>query len=298
MTKSANLHGSVSYIKQDQKASLTVEAALVLPLFVYFIISFLYFIQIFTVQELIQSAITKMGLSLSKNSYVLQEFTSVEDVIYFDTSIFGEDFEKGLEEFVDNASSEFVMKQYDRTYLDKEPINRYCIIGGFDGIRYLGSSLSEDDEYIDIIASYKVKIPVHIFLIDNLKFKQRVKLRCWTGYKVAAAYEEVGSTADSTMVYITETGSVYHKTAECSHIKLSVTAVHGIPVNLRNEYGAKYYPCETCCKGEPDPNATYYITSDGTRYHTIRNCSRIKRSVKEIPISKVGDRTPCKRCYP
>jgi uncharacterized CHY-type Zn-finger protein len=125
---------------------------------------------------------------------------------------------------------------------------------------------------------------------------QRVRVRAWTGYEVAATYSLEQEEGKSATVYITETGNVYHKSTTCSHIHLSVTDIVGIPTSQRNANGGKYYPCEKCCDGERSSNATYYITEDGTRYHSKRDCSKIKRNVKEIPISEVGNRPACKRC--
>lgn len=281
-----------------QKASLTVEAALILPVFLYFIMSFLYYIQIFTTQEHIQASITEMGLNLSKSAYILKDFPSSEEALSFDFSIFGENFELPLEDMVNGAASSGVLRLYAKRYLDTDLINQSCIKGGFDGISFTGSSLIGGDGYIDIIASYQVEIPVKIFSLPDMQMIQRVRLRCWTGYEVAAVYEvDEESDQEEATVFITETGSVYHKTDACSHIKLSVTSVQGIPTGLRNDNGSKYYPCESCCNGKEDKFGTYYITAEGTRYHTRRDCSRIKRSVKEVPISEVDDKTPCKRCY-
>ncbi len=279
-----------------QKASLSVEAAFVLPIFLYFMIAFLYYIQLFTVQEQIQAAITKMGLNLSKTAYVFQDFPSIEDIVSFDFSIFGKEYDLGLDELADHITSDGILKQYAKKYLDTAEINQSCIKGGFDGISFYGSSLLGGSDIIDIVVSYKVEIPVKIFIIKEMNMIQRVRLRGWTGYKVAAAYQTQEENK-ATIVYVTNTGSVYHKTNNCSHIKLSVKAVSGIPTGLRNDSGAKYYPCEACCDANLIRLATYYITSDGTRYHSIRECSKIKRSVRELKITEVGTRTPCKRCY-
>lgn len=284
--------------RKIEAASLTVEAALVLPIFLYFVLIFLYFIQIFTVQEQVQSAITKIGFKFSKAAYVIQDFPSVEEAMNLEFSIFGLDIDLGLADWVEEASSQSILKSYSRAYLDTEYINRSCIKGGYQGISFEGSNLFAEDEMIDIQVSYQVELPIRIFLMPNMRMKQRVRLRSWTGYQIEAAYQIESEDDKESTVFVTQTGSVYHKSETCSHIKLSITSVQGIPTALRNEQGAKYYPCEVCSKGEAiNPLAVYFITSDGTRYHKKRDCSSIKRNVREIPLSETGSRTPCKRCY-
>lgn len=280
-----------------QRASLTIEAALILPVFLYFMIIFLYYIQIFTVQEQIQAAITKMGLNLSKSAYVMKDFPDLDDKLNFDFSIFGDDFDINLSKLTDELASGYVLKLYARKYLDTNQINGSCIKNGFDGLDFMSSSLISSEDYTDILVTYYIEIPIKLFSLSDMKILQRVRLRNWTGYAVNAAYEKDEEENETATVFITDTGSVYHMTDTCSHIKLSVTAVQGVPTNLRNENGAKYYPCESCSDGELELLSTFYITSDGTRYHTRRDCSRIKRSVNEIPITEVEERTPCKRCY-
>lgn len=289
------LNNILHYRKEE--GSLTVEAALVMPLFIYLIIAFLYFIQIFTVQEQIQSAITKMGLNLSRTSYILQDFPSFEEVLDFDLTIFGAELDIGLDELADQATSGGVLKLYAMKYLDTDEINRSCIQDGIDGISFQHSSIFGGEEVLDIIAEYTVVIPIRILPLKDMHMVQRVKIRNWTGHEVTAAYSTSDNkNEDKDIVYITDTGEVYHNDKNCSHIKLSISKVDGIPSDKRNDNGGKYYPCETCCKGVADANAAYYITSDGTRYHSKRECSKITRKVREIPQTEIGSRRPCKRC--
>jgi len=277
------------------KASLTVEAALVMPMFLYFMIAFLYFLQIFTLQEQIQSVITKMGFNLAKMAYVYDDFAGEAETLNFGVMIFDTEFNLNLQEMASEIASGNVLKRYAGKYLNTDQINRSCIKDGFEGISFFGSNILEEEDCIDIIVRYKIKLPIKLFVLKDMPMTQRVRLRAWTGYEVSASYTMDEEEKDIS-VYITETGSVYHKSKTCSHIKLSVSAVTGIPSNLRNSNGAKYYPCEACCSKNMDNMATYYITSDGTRYHSIKSCSKIKRNVKEIPFSEIGSRAPCKRC--
>lgn len=283
-------------LKKYQRASLTVEAALILPIFIYLMIAFLYFIQIFAVQERIQASITRMGMNLSKAAYIYQDFPNAEEALNFDFSIFNNEFEIKLGSMADKFASKALLGLYAQEYLDNNQINNSCIKGGFNGLSFDGSDIISSGDDIDIVVSYKVKIPVKIFVINEMQMVQRVRLRKWTGYEVAAAYSTETDTGDESIVYVTESGSVYHTNKSCSHIRLSVRAVSGIPVDLRNDNGAKYYPCEVCCDNDIDENATFYITSDGTRYHSKRECSKIKRNARENKLSEVGSRTACKRC--
>jgi hypothetical protein len=278
-------------------ASLTVEAALVMPLFLFVILAFLYFIQIFTLQEFIQSTITKMGLNMAKTAYIYEDFAGIEDALNFDETIFGTEIEIGLGDFAKSLVDQTILEVYARKHLDVDRINHSCIRDGFEGISFYNSEILQGEDAIDIVVRYHVALPIKLIIFDDMRMIQRVRVRAWTGYEVAATYtlEEEGESKEQ-IVYVTTTGKVYHKSASCSHIDLSVSAIQGLPTAQRNDSGGKYYPCEKCCKGQQNSYATFYITSDGTRYHSSRSCSKITRNVKEIPIDQVGDRPACKRC--
>jgi hypothetical protein len=280
------------------RASITVEASLVLPIFLLFFMSFLYFIQIITMQEVLQEALTETGYSMSRVAYIYSDFQDALDADNFDSSLLEEYAKKGLEEIAGSIINKLVLKGAVKSRVNTKAFNSACIVGGFDGISFDDSQILEGNADIDIVARYSVKIPISIFGLSDMDMIQRVRLRGWNGHIIPAVYavvEEEGN-EDETMVYITESGKVYHTKNTCSHISLSVEAIMGKPTWQRNKNGGKYYPCESCCSKGSETVATYYITSYGDRYHIKKDCSRIKRTVRQVPLSEVGSRAPCKRC--
>lgn len=280
------------------KASLTVEAALVFPLFLFVMMAFLYFIQIFTVQEHIQESITRTGLSLAKLAYVYDDFLDADEAQNYDFTVFGEEYDIDLKELSDVVLGESVIKTLVKNELDTDQINHSCIKGGFRDISFYYSRILEDEDCIDIVVRFYVSIPVWFFGLEDMRMIQRVRIRGWTGHQVPARYtivKEDAGTAEAS-AYITETGTVYHLDPNCSHLKLSIEEVTGIPEARRNRSGGKYYPCENCCKEGSTESGVYYITDYGDRYHTSRECPGLKRTIRKVLLSEVAGRAPCKRC--
>lgn len=282
-----------------QSASLTVEAAFVLPLFIYFIVAFLYFIQLFTLQEMIQKSITRVGLNTAKYTYVLagikddKQNKDINSLLSMDNSV-------SLTKLIDLVVDGALLKIQARAYVNIDMIDNSCILDGWDGVSFMGSQVMDQDKCIDIIVRYYVRIPIRFLQLKDIPIIQRVKLRSWTGTIVDPKYyadenTEEGKTEED-KVFITETGTVYHEKRNCSHINIKVIKVIGVPHDRRNDNGAKYYPCERCGSQMDETQVLLYITSDGNRYHSSISCSGLKRTVIEVNKSEVSDRRPCKRC--
>lgn len=108
---------------------------------------------------------------------------------------------------------------------------------------------------------------------------------------------EGGDAENNRIVFVARTGEVYHTANICSHINLSVREVDMSTVNsLRNEGGAKYYPCEYCARKKL--SGKVYITEEGNRIHSNRNCLGIKRTIIEMKKidAEAGGYRPCERC--
>ncbi len=298
--------------------SLTVEAALVLPVFIYIIIAFIYFLQIIRLQESLQNAITETGLFSAKYAYVYDYVTEYgkEDTNHpadtkemTETNGIGETPAENTQNNLSSSVEEVIAKTIDsayykvkmQDYLDISTINRFCIKNGFDGIHTYLSGFLKEDNAIDIIVSYDIRLPLMFLNIQDIPVMQRVRLRGWNGHRVALKNESSDSPSPSEdnekMVYITETGTVYHLYRDCTYLRLSIREVNiGQVGNLRNEAGGKYTECNLCKDSAADGIQTVYITDSGDRYHWNLACSGLKRTVITIPISQVGDRNLCSRC--
>lgn len=242
------------------RGSFTVEAAVILPMLACFFVSILFFFRVLQVELQVERAIVDAGQTLS--AYAAGDGKSTGKA----------------------ALKLAVMKEL----AGREETARY-VTGGAAGVSLLASKVEGD--FIDIRAAFSVEIPVRLFGRQGIKIERRVCCRKWTGRK-----GERGNGEDEIWVYVTETGTVYHRRRECSHLRLSVTAVNKNSVgDKRNENGGKYHECERC-KDKNRGQAKVYITSQGDRYHYDLQCSGIKRTISMIKLSEVGGRSPCSRC--
>ncbi len=289
-------------IKKSVRASFTVEAALVLPIFIYVIIAFVYLLQIFLLQEYLQNGITETGYFSAKYAYIYEYLLNYDDTNEKNSNKDKSTIESGMDAIIARAIDSSYYKIKLQEYLDLNIINESCVRGGFSGIHtYLSSYMAEEDA-IDIVITYDIKLPLLFIPLDKISMAQRVRMRGWSGHQVEA---KKGSPNDSDedeeqqdeIVYITETGTVYHLTKECSHLKLSIQkTTFGQLERLRNESGGKYKECSLCGKNVLSGGDCVYITDDGDKYHGNLGCSGLKRTIIEISLSEVGSRRPCQRC--
>lgn len=311
--------------QKSKNASLTVEAALVLPIFLYTVITFLYFIQILLTYERIQYGITEVAKYYSRYAYVYENMDSNtkedakdenEDPKTDDFSESNRTITYGVDEELptpssnqdnhdlnDSNNSQLIIidnvlyKQKLKTYLNETNFSFSSIEDGYDGISFYYSSFLTDQNMVDVVVKYKIKFPNIIFHIKSFHIIQRARVHGWVGYAREDG-KEAKSDADEGIVYVTETGTVYHESKSCTHLKLSIKGVKYSEVkDLRNKNGGKYKECELCNSNSLNDDLIVYITNTGDRYHVHAGCSGLKRTILEIPLSEVGPRTPCKRCY-
>jgi hypothetical protein len=272
-----------------ERASATLEATLVIPLYVYAVLSIMFVIRLINVYLDVDRAAYNTARELSKYAYEYNESGTLGIL-------------KGqlYTSFISDIGAGYGKEAY--------------VVGGTAGFNLTGSSICDDGSKVRVQVSYIVKNPFDIFGLGLVHVKQGVVAEAWLGEDMSTGWEgssesgnnNNGNDADSDgngnddkeeekqKVYVTPWGRVYHTDADCSAINLSIQAVSSSGVcDLRNASGGKYYPCESC--GE-NADGTVYITDYGDRYHTDRNCSGLKRTVEEVSIDEVGDMTECKRC--
>lgn len=239
------------------RGSMTVEAALVLPVFLFGMLLTAYLGLLVRCQDEVQWALTRVAREASAE-YGAGENKLLANRAYYQTRI-----------------------------------NDCLEVKGL-AVSLLESSVLQRNDEIDLIAVYYAKIPFRLIPAGSCRFRQRVHTRAFTGVERRENVEEEGNI----MVYVTETGRVYHRERSCTYLRLSISQMkYGDTASLRNDSGGRYKPCERCVKDiVPAGSDEVWITNFGDRYHIIRSCSGIKRNVKKIQLSQAGKRTPCSKC--
>ena len=211
--------------KKAKKASLTIETALVLPLFVLGMVTLLSFMDIYKLQTEHLSSLCQKAKSAGMYAFQADG--------------------KGTEE------------------ITLPDVYAYQPVGG-------------------------------LVFLPKVWMYNSVKVHAWVGTDHKTGGDE--NQKAETMVYVTESGQVYHKKLSCSYLKLSVTKVSGSSISSRrNAYGEKYHACETCSLHQK-PAASVCITDKGNRYHNQESCSGLKRSVRLIKESELSGMHVCSRC--
>lgn len=133
-----------------------------------------------------------------------------------------------------------------------------------------------------------------VIVLPKVWMHNTVTVHAWTGAGQSGFAQE--EEANEEMVYVTESGSVFHRSAGCRYLRLSLNQVSGTRVAfMTNAYGEKYMPCEICSGGQK-PAGSVYITENGNRYHNLESCSGLKRTVKLVKRSEARGMRACSSC--
>jgi len=241
------------------KASYTLEAAVVIPLLAAYLVTLLFFFTILDIQCAVDDALLFAGRKTAVESSVVDS----EEVLFLSAE----------------AYMCYALK-------DNSQIKKY-VPRGLLGISLLGSKIS--GEYIVLRADYVVELPISFLGINQLNLTSQNCFRKWTGDRLI---EDAGE-----YVYVTAAGQVYHASLSCRVIDLSIkrTSIYQIS-SLRGKNGQKYYECGRC-KWKDDEKERVYYTDYGERYHKDIACSALKRTVEKIRLEDVDGRRPCSFCY-
>ncbi len=268
-----------------EESSITLETALVLPIFLMAVISLFDFFVIMNYQNVMQNSMNNTAQTIGRNAYAVEKIRDLEFIkssVDLDSELITSGITLGY-------AWNKILSDEVKTYTESSNV-----LHGVHGISLLNSSISSDDKGInDLKADYIIRADI-LGRKVNLILENRCYFRSWIGESISHTGLEEQKLKT---VYITRTGTVYHLTNTCSYINIVASKVRYQDLEkLRNANGSKYRPCSSCVKTVKRDEEIVYITSDGTRYHSNKNCSRIKREVTAIDLSKVGARTLCTKC--
>ena len=248
-----------------QKGSITVEASIIIPLYICFFVTILFFFRIMQVQIVVQGELEEVGRKLSVVSMKEVESEILEM------------------EYLGLAKGLLYLELKEEVLIEK------YVMGGAIGVNLLASEFDED--YISLNANYLVRFPLKLLGGMDVLIFQNTRFRKWNGWSGADA--EVGS---EDWVYVTEYGEVYHIRRSCPYLKLTIRNVFATELNtMKNVNGECYDKCERCGAGEN--RFMVYITDYGNRYHYSLECSGLKRTIYYKKRSEVGEMEACSKCW-
>ena len=245
--------------KKIVKGSMTLEMALVFPIFLFSVFSLISLISVMKIKSCMDVAVCEVGNEIAIKKYN-EDISDILLPVYIKNQ---------LEIFIEeNLSQQDMKKLHSKIYVTD-------------------ISLFEEDEIIAFRVDYNVIPDFHMLGLDKVNLNTIYYGHSWQGYS--------SSKEEETMVFLTENASVYHTDKNCTHMQLTIEEVSYDTLDIcRNNKGSKYDECNFCNK--ISNNGTVYITPEGESYHNIISCAGLTRSIFTVPYSTILGKQKCIRC--
>ena len=168
-----------------------------------------------------------------------------------------------------------------------------------------GTEIAEQaDSMIRMTLACEMHMPFPVFRLPAVKLTSVVNRRAWIGAKGGRGRFRFGEEgkqdgfdvddAGNKLVYVGKNGTRYHIDRHCHYIDNRMRPVDGTSIDaLRNSYGGRYHACVTC---KPGKSGIVYIFESGSSYHADTSCRAISSSASIYKIEEVAHLGPCSYC--
>ena len=257
--------------KKIHQGVATVEACIVVPLFLFFLLAMANIYFLILAEAHIHQSLSEAAVYTAKYCYLEQ---TIRDRVSEQKE------ELNVEDTLSVIVNSVVLKQQFIKCLGEDEIVEKVISGGKKGIVLYTETMGQSDNCFIAKAKYRVRMIVPVFGEFAISLCNQVKQKAFVGYR---STEKMDS-----YVYITPNQQVYHLTRGCTHLSLDVSAK-----NSKDAFS--YQACCYCGKSNYD-KGMMYITRTSNIYHFNRDCSGLKRTIYRIKKSEVGGLLACQRC--
>lgn len=273
--------------KIEVEASLTIEAALGLTVFIFTVIMLLMPMKMLDTQRQVQMVLESASREISQYAYILYRKSEGEA----DLADLTERENGALPE-----TSALFTKAAAAIYL-KGKIEAATGKGRVGEMDFSGTSISENGEEIDLRVEYRLRLPFSIFSLKSVPAASRSLRRGWIGSEGGRGeLNRDGQTGEDTIVYVGATMGRYHLSKSCHYLSNDITGVSFDAIGeVKNGSGSHYQPCSVCGKGAV-AGSNVYVMPNGKYYHSRRDCSSIGYYVREVPLREVEYLGACSYC--
>lgn len=288
-SKNAVSKRSSAYTSLMAKASLTLEAAISIPLFFFGLLSLICITNIIYIQLSLQIALEETIRDISRESYISTEFYSLSsdeqnDAIDKNASI-TENIGATL------ISVSYIKKQFFTDDIINLIDNSY-IKEGYNGVSFALSSVDLNTNTLDIVINYKYSIP---FIPSNL-LTFNLSNHCYTKIYMG---QDMDKKQKETYyyVYFATTSKVFHTNKYCQYL---LNYSKAIRYREANNYLA-FSCCAFCARQENiiniyETNPVIYLTSQEITYHLSLDCQTYTKDIFRNKVSNLDDIDICEKC--
>lgn len=261
--------------RSGMEASMTVEASVVLPLFIFFFLNLSSAIEMIRLHGNIQLALWEAGNNVTVYGGMLEDLQE-DDVPQ----------ESFWRELAGVAGAYIYMREQVVDYLGANYLENSPLERGVDSLQFIESDVYESMDCFEVVATYQVSPMKQMAGFFSFRMANKYYGHLWNGYEIPQG---------ELFVYITENGRVYHTSRECTHLQLTVRKVGWREAcDSQNAQGRQYEACDKCCDSVLEGEV--YITEDGNHYHNTSSCAGLKRTIICVPVSEVEKWSLCSRC--
>lgn len=253
-----------------RKGSMTLEGCLLLPVFLFFMMTILMGLEIVRLQSNIRAGLCEMQQSYYELQSDLRLHYEAQEICPDPAQVI--------------------------RYLDDCEDSSLCLL---DAPVPADASDTEGNGRIEVSVSYRIRPFIYWLPLQGtdggaMTFQDRLIAHAFNGYR--GPIEGDGETTASEYVYVTPEGERYHHSRECVSLRIRIEAVSADALrSRRNQSGGRYAPCERC---HPAETGLFYITSEGDRYHARSDCASLKRTVRMVLLEEAvaEGRSACQKC--
>ena len=249
-----------------KQASFTIEASVVLPFFLFFSISILFFMRILCIEWGISTALYDVTRTAALCPAQMEEKEGSHSQAILTTAIAAGAVDARIKEL--NVPLHFIS-------------------GEMMGITFLDSNITDKEVFLQV--RYRIRMPVSVFGWRGFVITQQAKARKWVGRDPTEDMLEDG------YVFITKYGSHYHTSLECPYLNPKIQMVEKNQLKkLRNQSGAKYKRCLKCYG---KTGRYVFITEYGRVYHKSLQCRALRRTIQRKKLTEVSKKYHiCSKC--
>lgn len=252
-------HDRRAFLFSSSDGSLTVEAAISLPLYIFLLSAFIYILNILDMQNTLQIAMEEAYRTSNEHAYTYDELSSLLLIKTF--------------------RNDTVKDIADNSYIQN----------GHKGIRLIITKGDSPDD-ISFSIMYKVSLPFFPKKLLGINITQRCYFRAFTGESVT---DKSGSYTQ--YVYVTATGSAYHTSQYCTYLSKYVNILPKSEFDVTWNTAGDYTPCPHCSYNT-EISPTCFLCPESKVYHSRIDCIYLNVSIYKVPLDSIGSLPLCKRC--